>query len=144
MSPEALTRDGSSTRGARAGGAAVTMIAGDDGPPLQVGQIEIADVTWRARANGKIEHLIEIAVIERAVPANRQRVAAHHAGGGGRIERLSQPLHVPLIVSALDEELQKAADRHVRDRVEMIEFNAVFGAQFLAELRFDGVLFGRQ
>ena len=66
-----LSGDSSAAGGARAGGATIAMVACDDYPLLQLCRIEITDVTWRASAHGEVEHLVEIAVVQRAVPANR-------------------------------------------------------------------------
>ena len=72
MQHRRLCGDSSAAGGAGgAGGATIAMVACDDYPLLQLGRIEIADVTWRARAHGQVEHLVEIAVVQRAVPANR-------------------------------------------------------------------------
>jgi hypothetical protein len=73
----------------------------------------------------QVEHLVEVAVVQRAVVANRERVAAHHPAGRGGVERRHQPLHVGVERAALLQELQEARDGHVGDRVERAELDVV-------------------
>ena len=61
----------------------------------------------------EVEHLVEVAVVERPVPADRDRVAAHEPRDRRRVEGRHQPLHVLLEVAALDEPVEEAVDRHV-------------------------------
>ena len=60
------------------------------------------------------------------------------------VERIGQARHVLIIVAAFDEELQEPADRHVGDRVEPVELDAMRGAAFFPKLGFDGLLLWRQ
>src|SRR6185437_10089013 len=46
--------------------------------------------------------------------------------------------------AAFDEELQESADRHVGDRVEPVELDAMTSAQFFLELCFYGILLRRE
>ena len=64
----------------------------------------------RAGRNRQIEHLVEVAVVERAVPADRERVAAHDAGGRGGVEGVDEALQVGLEVARL-------ASSHSRKRL---------------------------
>ena len=81
--------------------------------------------TWVRRPSAahdrQLEHLVEVAVVERAVPADRQRVPAHEAGDGRRVEALRQELHVAGQVAALDQPLEEPVDRHVGERDEPVE-----------------------
>ena len=120
------------------------MIARDDRTVLQLPQMKIANMPWCVRTDRQVQHLIEVAVVEASVPADRQGIAAHDAGGRGGIKRIGEPLHVRLVVSTLNQKLQKPADRHVRDGIEVVEFNVVLAAQLSTELQFNRVLFGGQ
>ena len=92
----------------------------------------------------EFQHLVEIAIVEPAVPADGQGMPAHDTGGGSRIKRIGEARHILIIVSAFDKELQEPADRHVGNCVEPVEFDAVPRTKFVLELRFDGLLLGRQ
>src|SRR5262245_33827074 len=100
-------------RRAGAGGAAVAVVAGDDAAAFEARRVEVAHVRRRAVVERQVEHLVEVAVVQAAVPADRQRVAAHHAGGRRRVEGLDEAPHVRLVVPRIAQELEEAADRHV-------------------------------
>ena len=69
------------------------------------------------RLHRQLEHLVEVAVVERAVPADRERVAAHHAAAAAAgLNAVHQALHVRLAGCPALEPLEEAADRHVGDR----------------------------
>ncbi len=120
------------------------MIAGGDSTMIETGRVKLADMFWGFSGNRQAEHLIEITVIERPVPTDRQRGAAHHAGGGGRIECRRQARHIVLVIPAFDEKFQEPADGHIREGIEPREFETVAAAQFMFEACFCGCLRGRQ
>src|SRR6266851_4174057 len=55
-------------------GASVTVLADRDAPAIQQRGIEIADVGGCAKAHRQVEHLVEIAIVERPIPADGERV----------------------------------------------------------------------
>src|SRR4029453_13704663 len=57
--------------GAGSRGAAVAVIAGRDGAPAEARDVEVAQVGRGVEPDGHVEHLVEVAVVERAVPADR-------------------------------------------------------------------------
>jgi len=118
------------------------MVVRDNLTLRELNRVEVADISGRALAHRQIQHLVEVAIVESSIPADRDGVAAHHAGGGSRIEGVGQSLHILLVIAALHEKLKKPADRHVGDRIEVVERNAVPGQEFFPELRFDGLLLG--
>jgi len=120
------------------------MVVGDDLAMLELSRVEVSDMGRHAMVNRKVEHLVEVAIVQSAIPANREGRAAHHTGGSSGVERIDQPRHVLVVVPTLDEKLQEPADRHVGNRVESVEFDAVTGAEFLLELGFNGLLLRRQ
>ncbi len=120
------------------------MVARCDLALIELRRIKVADMSGRAMIHRQIEHLVEVAVVEGAVPAHRDRVAAHDAGRGSGIEGVGQSLHILLVVAALQEKLKKPADRHVGDRIEMVELDAMASPEFFSKLRFDGLLLGRE
>src|SRR5436190_13491877 len=83
------------------------------------------EIEDRQRAAGPVdrvhpEHLVEVAIVDPAVVANADQGAAHHAGGGSRIERRKQPFHVRLVLAGLVQVQAKPVDRHVGDRIEAV------------------------
>ena len=116
------------------------MISRHDSPLVELRQIEVANVARSAMIHGKVEHLVEVTVIQGAIPSDGQGIAAHDTCSRGWVEGIGQPLHIPLVISALDEELQEPANRHVGDREQPVEDDAVAARQFAPELRFDRLL----
>src|SRR5262249_45059838 len=55
---------------ARAGGAAVAVQSGDDPPLGQPSRVEVGNLLRQAGGQGELEHLVEVAVVEPAVPAH--------------------------------------------------------------------------
>ncbi len=120
------------------------MVACRDLPPIELNRIEVADMGGRTIVHRQAEHLVEVTVVEGAVPTHGDGVAAHDASGGSGIEGVGQSLHILIVVAALQEKLKKSADRHVGDRVEAIELDAMARSEFFSKLRFDGLLLGRE
>ena len=88
------------------------MLIHDNAALVERIQVEVFDVP-RCILYFQVEHLVEIAVVEIAVPTYRQGVAAHDMGSGYRIISIDQRLHIALVVAAADEVFQKAADGQV-------------------------------
>ena len=91
--------------------------AGDaDRAPLERREVEPRDVRRRTSPDAELEHLVEVAVVEPPVPADREGVAAHHAARGGRVERAAPaaPCSSRGCPSSM-QPLEEAADRHVGD-----------------------------
>ena len=65
-----LSRDGPTARRASSGGTAVAMVAYRDLSLIQLHRVEVADMGWRAMVHRQIQHLVEVAVIESAIPAD--------------------------------------------------------------------------
>src|SRR5215831_15441432 len=101
------------------------MIGRDNAPGMQRGGIEITNMAGQSLSEWQLQHLIEVAIIQGAIPAYGQSVATHDAGGGGGIKGVSQPRHIPFIIAASDQEVEKTANRHIRDRIQAIKGNAV-------------------
>jgi hypothetical protein len=80
------------------------------GEPLEV---KFANVSWRAAVNLQTEHLIEVAIVQSAVPADGKSVPAHNAGDSGGVERRSKDRHVVVKIVAADKIIKIAADRTV-------------------------------
>ena len=61
------------------------------GEPLEV---KFANVGWRAVVNLQAEHLVEVAIVQSAVPADGKCVTAHNVKDSGWVERRSKVRHV--------------------------------------------------
>ena len=116
---------------ALSGGAPVAVVAHGDRASVEVLAEGIAQVGTRSPrdAQRQAEHLVEVAIVEVALPIDRDHRAAHH-----RIEvRLAvRPAQEPHVIAELPLRHQRGAeplDRHVGDRVEPVEGDA----EFLAE-----------
>jgi hypothetical protein len=116
------------------------VVAGDDGAACQGSQVEVADVARQALRHRQVEHLVEVAVVQRAVPSHRQRGAAHDGVRRGRVEGTGEPVHVARIVAAVEQELEKTADGHVGDGEQTVEHHAVAVIQFATKARLQAVL----
>src|SRR5678809_81487 len=62
--------DRATTRRTRAGSAAVAVVARRDLAVIELCRIKVPDMSWRTMAHRQVEHLVEVAVVERAVPTN--------------------------------------------------------------------------
>ena len=95
---------------------AETVAPGDDGP--SVASIKMIDVKdGRSRSYGRldleIEHLIEIAVVEKTVPTDADGIPAHQSGYGSRVETLLEKIEVLLQFSTASKCRSKAPDRQI-------------------------------
>lgn len=89
-------------------------------------------------SNGEIEHLVEIAVVQRAIPTYAQGIPTHDACRCRRIECLDERFHVIFVVAARDKEIEVAADGQIRDGQEVVEQNVVLVEQFCPVALFEG------
>ena len=80
--------------GPRARGAAETMAAHGDRGAFELFSIEIPKEEWHSIFPLHAELLVEIAVINFALPTDAQGSLAHQAGDRGGVERFDQQLHV--------------------------------------------------
>ena len=56
-------------------GAAVAMVARRDLALIELNRIKVSDMGWRTMVHRQIEHLVEVAVVEGAVPTHGDCVA---------------------------------------------------------------------
>ena len=108
---------------ARAGGTGVAVIANDN--------FSAGDLLNRQRRNvqavsiivghGQIEHLVEIAIVYQAVPADADEIAAHHLFERGPVEAALEEVHVRVVLAAQFKMRRVARDRHVAQTEKLIE-----------------------
>ena len=121
-----------------AGCTAVAMIGHPDRAPCQVsleqiGQINRADLL---AAEFKLQHLVEVAIEDLALPADGDQRSAHYAIQIGGLVGVLEQLHVVVKLVARHQLAAEALDRHVGQGEQLIEDDAVAGSQlFLVRLR---------
>lgn len=120
------------------------MVTRRDLTLIETNSIEVADMSGRTMIHRQIEHLVEVAIVNGAIPAYGDRIAAHDTSRGSGIEGVGQSFHVLLVIAALEEKLKKPADRHVGDRIEMVELDTMASQEFFSKLCFNGLLPGRE
>src|SRR5688572_26847629 len=72
-----------------------------------------------------VQHLVEIAIVKAAAVINAQGVAAHEAIDGGGIEVVGEQFEITVPLVLLAQILSKAGDGLIRNRVKMVENDAV-------------------
>jgi hypothetical protein len=77
--------------------AAEAVASRDDRPGGQFSKIELRNVM--RSVDRQLEHLVEIAIVQFAIPTDRNRIAAHDAIHCGRIKSLHQLLHVFFVIA---------------------------------------------
>jgi hypothetical protein len=120
------------------------MVARGNAAPVETRRIKVADVRRRIAVYREFQHLIEVAIVESAIPAYGEGIPAHDAGGGGGVIGRGKPFHVTIVVPAFQQKFEKPAHGHVGDGVETVEFHAVPGAKFLPELGLNRILSWRE
>ena len=74
------------------------MIAGNDLAANQFFHIKKSYVIRGTVVRAEPEHLVEIAVIQVPIPADREGCSAHHALKGSWIEGVNEVFHIVLVV----------------------------------------------
>src|SRR5712692_5114422 len=138
-------------QGARArrplsGGAAVAMVAHGDRIAREIAPDELREVHALAPIDDErqAEHLVEVAVVDVALPVDRQQRAAHHRFEILRSMRAMQQIHVLAELPLGDQHRAEALDRHVGESEQFVEHHAMRFAQVALVVRFELVLRGRQ
>ena len=72
----------------------------------------------------ELEHLIEIAVVQPAVPPDGKQRPAHYFFRGLRIKCIDQKGHVPIVFPLPGQDGLKTTDRYICDSVEVVELDA--------------------
>ena len=107
------------------------MVARNDTASGQCLDIDIADILGR-QSGGKAKRQIEIAIVERPVPGDRNLVAAHEMLDRVRIKILAQEIVVRVEGMLPAQVAFEAANGYVRDRVQIREYDSEAVAQFAA------------
>ena len=110
------------------------MLVEHDLPVAQRGHVKIVEVAGVLGFYFQVQHLVEVAIVQVAIPAYGNGIAAHEPFDGGRVEGLHQALHVGLVIAGVQQVFQKAADGEVGDAIELVENHSVTVGEFLFEL----------
>ena len=102
------------------------MVVDDDFAVFQPFHIKIHDIVRSAVIDHKIEHLVEVAIVERAVPSDGKGCPAHDIGKRGRVERMAKQVEIILEIIRLNQLLEVTPDREVGNAKKMVEMDAVF------------------
>src|SRR6185436_18507334 len=94
--------------------------------------VEVPDGAGTVGGEGNLEHLVEIAVVERAVPPDAHEVPTHEAFDGAGIEVVHQETHVPAVLAIAPELIGEAGDRHVRQGEQLVELDSQLPSEVLA------------
>ena len=120
------------------------MPARHDGTSRESIRIEVSNVSRPASRDPEIEHLVEVAIEEATVPADREHRPTHQTRDGLGIECDDQLIEVLFNPARRVEVFKEPADRHVRDREEPVELDPKPFSKFPAEIGFERGLIGRQ
>src|SRR3954468_6653913 len=105
---------------ALAGGAAVAM-------PRDVDRaiVELSRQQARQMANRQIKHLVEVTVVDKTPPIDRNQVAAHDLIQIADDMRALQQAEIAVELALHRQHCAETLDRHVGEREQVIENNAV-------------------
>src|SRR5258706_11990720 len=128
------------------GGAAEAVVLDHDRVAGEVAPDEIGEpASRRARdPERQSQHLVEIAVVDRALPVHRDQSAAHHGAEILLAEGLPQQIHVRIELSLGDERRAESRNRHVREGIEAVEADAATRAEHPLVIRLELFLRGRE
>ena len=93
---------------------------------------------------GHADRLVEVAVVQGAVPRHRKLRAAHHRRDGFLVESPDQRVHVAAHVVRLEQPFAEAAAGCVGDGEQVVEVDVEIGLQLRLVLRLERFLLGRE
>ena len=71
--------------------------------------------------DGETEHLVEIAVIQSAVPTYANQVPAHQTAKSFRVEGLHELVHIPVETIGSEQKVPEPAYGHVGECIESVK-----------------------
>src|SRR5204862_339300 len=91
------------------------MVLDHDGIPREITPDKLGEPDPRPARDPErqSQHLVEVAVVDRALPVHRDKGAAHHGAEILLAVGLAQQLHVGVELSPRDERRAESGDRHV-------------------------------
>ena len=124
--------------------AAKAMFAGEDGPLIDGGRIDVPKKQRPAVAPLEVEHLVEVAIVQGPIISYANQIPAHDTFRSRWIKCINQFRHVRFIQFRSIQEMLEAIDRHVRNDIETVEHQSKAFHQLHFELRLDRPLIRRQ
>ena len=112
------------------------MLCGAHRSASRVLHQQIPQVRLRRHAHGATRRqrqpqlLVEVAIVEVALPVHADQVAAHHGGVVGLAEVVAQQLQIAVELAFGNQHGAKTLDGHVGDDEEFVELNAEVRHQF--------------
>src|SRR4051794_6450917 len=95
-------------------------------------------------ANRQIKHLIEVTVVDKTAPIDRDQVAAHDVIQIALVMRALQEVEIAVELALDRQHGAKTFDRHIGEREQMIEDNAVSLSEHTLIVGFEYLLRRRQ
>jgi len=96
------------------------------------------------QAHRQAEHLVEVAVVQRAGPVDADQPGAHHRVEVVGAERALEQCHVGLEFALADQRAAEAVDRHVGQREQVVEADAELRLQLALVVGLQRALVGWQ
>src|SRR5688572_31991460 len=106
---------------------------------IEVQRRNLESLACRIRQR-QVEHLVEITVIDRPIPANADKTATHHLVQRDSVEVSFQQFPIAFVLAAQLEMRRIACDRHIREAKQLIEHDAEFFPQDIFIVLFELLL----
>src|SRR5262245_1881448 len=128
------------------GGAAVAVTGDADraAGEIVIDQLRQMHALASAAFDRQVEQLVEVAIVDIAAIVERDQVATHHAVEVIVAVRLAQEPEVVVELALGDEHRAEPLDRHVGERVQAVEHDAVALAEHALVVGLEGELVGWQ
>ena len=110
------------------------MVAEDNLPCYQFVEVEIPNRVRSSMIDPPLQHLIEVAVIQRPIITYTDDTAAHDTFGSNGIECVDEFCHVHVVQVCPFKKMLETIDRHVRHDIQTIELQTIALSQFSFEL----------
>src|SRR5690625_177005 len=105
----------------------------------QVAQMALAGMWQR-----QLQHLVEIAIVEIALPVDTHQIATHHSLKVSGAVTVFEQLHIVLKLTFGNQRAAKALNGHIGDGEQLIKSNAKVSLQLSLVIRLKLFLAGRQ
>src|SRR5271157_2992399 len=136
--------EGTAAGGAGARSATEAVVARRDGAAFEPFGIEVPKEERHSVFPRHPELLVEVAVIDFALPTYAQGIFAHQAIDRGGVERFDHQLHISVQLTAMLEPGGKAPDGHISESVEPVKIDVEVLLQLPLVVCFKLCLVGRE
>ena len=101
------------------------MFSCSNGLTIHLLRSYLPEKAWWIMVQSHAQHLVEVTVVEFALPIDTQSGSAHEPFDCGRIKMVSQQLEVSFPLPLLPQVLGKATNRLIGERVKVMENDSV-------------------